>query len=227
MWKTINIPLGAVTEDNIIDFYNNVALTTADGSDYDNDGLNQALELELGTNPRNNDTDGDGIFDGDEISDNSSEGLGDTDGYITDPLQIDTDGDGLSDKEEGTGIIEVSEEKITKQLYNIGEVNLLDYDSVNSISYIKGEYGNDNDYLFRPIWDYQLIDSNNDGKNDSVKWVGDYRPNQYSQYYISYNVNWLKSNPLNWDGDGDQLSDGEEFHLHSNPKMKDTDGDSL
>src|SRR5208283_3442729 len=58
-------------------------------SDPDHDGLTNAEEKELGTDPHNPDTDGDGISDGDEVLK-----------YHTDPLKVDTDGDGLSDYDE-------------------------------------------------------------------------------------------------------------------------------
>jgi peroxiredoxin len=57
--------------------------------DSDDDGLTNAEEKELGTNPDKADSDGDGIDDADEIDDG------------TDPLEADTDGDGLEDGEEG------------------------------------------------------------------------------------------------------------------------------
>lgn len=56
--------------------------------DSDGDGLSDAREAELGTDPSNPDSDGDGINDGDEVA------LG------TDPNNADTDGDGASDAEE-------------------------------------------------------------------------------------------------------------------------------
>ena len=51
-------------------------------------------ELELGLDPANADTDGDGIADGDEL-----------DIYATDPFNWDTDGDGISDGEEVFGVL--------------------------------------------------------------------------------------------------------------------------
>lgn len=54
--------------------------------DTDGDGLTDAEEAELGTDPMNADTDGDGLTDGDEVNN-----------YGTDPLKADTDGDGLND----------------------------------------------------------------------------------------------------------------------------------
>ncbi|MFZ2655397.1 MAG: PA14 domain-containing protein, partial [Victivallales bacterium] len=57
--------------------------------DFDNDGLTNKKECELGTNPKLEDTDGDGIRDGDEVNIHN-----------TDPLKADTDLDGISDGDE-------------------------------------------------------------------------------------------------------------------------------
>ncbi len=57
--------------------------------DSDGDGLTDAEELILGTDPHNPDTDGDGLTDGEEVKI-----------YKTDPLNPDTDYDGLTDGEE-------------------------------------------------------------------------------------------------------------------------------
>lgn len=69
--------------------------TTALASDVDQDGDNalDARELEMGLDPYNPDTDGDGVADGDEL-----------DIYGTDPFSWDTDGDGISDGEELFGV---------------------------------------------------------------------------------------------------------------------------
>jgi hypothetical protein len=80
--------------------------------DADGDGLVHDLEIQYGTDPLVQDTDGDGLSDGDEVLQYSTDPLqADTDGdglsdgeevlqYSTDPLQADTDGDGLSDPNE-------------------------------------------------------------------------------------------------------------------------------
>jgi hypothetical protein len=57
--------------------------------DSDDDGLSDAAEIALGTNPNNPDTDGDLLSDGQEVND-----------YDTNPLLVDTDGDQLTDYEE-------------------------------------------------------------------------------------------------------------------------------
>lgn len=69
--------------------------TTAVATEADQDGDNalDTRELELGLDPYNADTDGDGVADGDEL-----------DIYGTDPFNWDTDGDGISDGEELFGL---------------------------------------------------------------------------------------------------------------------------
>ena len=57
--------------------------------DFDEDGLTNLQEYEHGTEPYNEDTDGDGLKDGEEINT-----------YGTDPLKVDTDDDGLYDGDE-------------------------------------------------------------------------------------------------------------------------------
>jgi hypothetical protein len=67
------------------------ALVAASGSwayaaDPDGDGLESALEGQLGTNPMNDDTDGDTILDRVELFE-----------WGTSPVQADSDGDGIAD----------------------------------------------------------------------------------------------------------------------------------
>ena len=69
----------------------NRAASTA--TDLDADNLADDLEPDLGLDPANPDTDGDGVADGDEIRI-----------YGADPLNWDSDGDGISDGEELFGI---------------------------------------------------------------------------------------------------------------------------
>ncbi|MEO1081215.1 MAG: thrombospondin type 3 repeat-containing protein [Pseudomonadota bacterium] len=69
--------------------------------DDDNDGLSDAEESNLGTDPKSSDTDGDGLSDRDEVN-----------VHNTDPTRADTDGDGFSDSEEigdGTSAIDAGD----------------------------------------------------------------------------------------------------------------------
>jgi hypothetical protein len=86
--------------------------TTIDQLDSDNDGLMDTRENELGTDPKNPDSDSDDLTDGEEVNihetdplnaDSDDDGLRDGDEvvvYRTDPLNADSDGDGFSDGEE-------------------------------------------------------------------------------------------------------------------------------
>ena len=58
-------------------------------NDCDGDGLSNTVEAQLGTDPCDEDTDGDGLNDGDEVNNHG-----------TDPTKSDTDDDGLSDGDE-------------------------------------------------------------------------------------------------------------------------------
>jgi hypothetical protein len=60
-------------------------------NDIDGDGLDNATELSLETDPANPDSDGDGLTDGEEVNT-----------YGTDPNDSDSDSDGLSDGDEVT-----------------------------------------------------------------------------------------------------------------------------
>lgn len=83
--------------------------TTAPATDSDSDGLSDADETALGTDPSNPDSDGDAIDDGTEVHDTGSNPLvvdSDGDGiedypevdiYNTNPSQFDSDGDGVGD----------------------------------------------------------------------------------------------------------------------------------
>jgi subtilisin family serine protease len=104
---------------------------TRDGTaDEDDDGLIDLHEFENSTDPTNEDSDSDGLTDGDEVNthgadpnDPDTDGDGLTDGeevntYGTDPNNTDTDGDGFTDKEEvDLGRHPTNREPDTPELY--------------------------------------------------------------------------------------------------------------
>jgi len=96
-WRLIGtvslaLGLGACTPDSDDDGLSNAREeklgTNPDAADTDHDGLDDGREVKLGTDPKLDDSDGDGLVDGDEI-DNGA-----------DPLKVDTDDDGYTDRDE-------------------------------------------------------------------------------------------------------------------------------
>lgn len=83
-------------EDGMPDFYENTNGLDPNvddaGDDLDGDGLTNLEEFQGGTNPQDDDTDSDGLTDGAELNEHS-----------TDPVTADSDADGLTDGEEVNG----------------------------------------------------------------------------------------------------------------------------
>ncbi|MEO8398684.1 MAG: OmpA family protein [Ignavibacteriaceae bacterium] len=168
-------------------------------SDRDSDGLSKDEEEEIGTNPKNKDSDGDGLNDGDEVTvyktnplqaDSDLDGLSDYDEvmkYKTNPLKADTDGDGLNDGD---------------------EINKYKSDPSNPDS--DGDGLNDGDELIKYRTDLLNSDSDNDGLTDDKE------------------VHIYKTNPLNPDSDYDGLSDYDEVITYkTDPNKSDTDNGSV
>jgi outer membrane protein OmpA-like peptidoglycan-associated protein len=190
--------------DDAWDSYLNVSLgLTFTGenckADKDMDGLGKCLEKEIGTDPLNADTDGDGLNDGEEYLtfktdplkvDTDSDGLNDFEevkSYKTNPLVVDTDGDGLSDGDE------VLKYKTDPLKVDTDGDGLSDYDEVMK-------------YKTDPL----KVDTDKDGLKD-----GD----EVMKY---------KTDPLKADTDGDGLTDSEEvLKYKTNPLNKDTDGGTV
>lgn len=102
----------AATADALAQESTVIALTAQALGDDDGDGLSNSRENELGTDPNNRDTDGDGLNDGDEVNiygtaprspDTDNDGLLDSEElqkFQTDPLDADSDDDDLFDSDE-------------------------------------------------------------------------------------------------------------------------------
>ncbi len=169
---------------------------SSDEDDDDNDGLTNAQERRLGTDPHNPDTDNDGLKDGEEVRRYRTNPLkADTDGdglldgeevhtYHTDPTKFDTDGDGLSDGDE-----------------------VLKYHTDPLRVDTDGDGLSDGDEVLKYHTDPLRVDTDGDGLSD------------YDEVMVYH------TDPLKADTDGDGLSDGDEVKkYHTDPLKADTDG---
>ena len=113
-------------------------------SDTDGDGVYDGNEVTLGTYPLNTDTDSDGLTDGTEVNT-----------YSTNPLNIDTDGDGWNDYYEIYS--SASDAKVVNPLPYFGftwHLNVTWIDS-SSIGNANNNYGVSN--VFQQIWDNRFV----------------------------------------------------------------------
>jgi len=157
-------------------------------SDKDKDGLTKREELELGTDPRNPDTDGDGLNDGMEVRQ-----------YTTDPRKADTDNDGLKDGEE---ILNYKTNPLKADTDNDG---LTDYDELMKFKTdplkadTDGDGLNDGDEIMKYKTDPLKVDTDGEGLSDGDE-------------VLKY-----KTNPLNVDTDGGTVNDAVEVKRGTNP----------
>jgi hypothetical protein len=98
---------GQIGDDTSLDDYTPVIILNFPYPDSDHDGIPNWREIDLGSDPNNSDTNGDGISDGDALAmgisltnmDMDGDGLSNAQEYIlgTNPFWNDTDGDGVAD----------------------------------------------------------------------------------------------------------------------------------
>lgn len=188
--------------ENLYDF-----LDPNDGTDaaldQDTDGLSNLEEYQQNTNPDDNDSDDDGLSDGDEVNT-----------FGTLPLDTDSDDDGLTDGEEvnttntlplnddsdGDGIEDGVEAQLSFLDPNNGADALLDEDSdgLNNVQEVQTGTLLDNP------------DTDGDGLNDGTE------------------VNDTATAPLDPDSDDDGLSDGDEVNVSNTlPLDADSDDDGI
>jgi len=171
----------------------------SDDADPDEDGLTNRSEKEIGTNPRNPDTDGDKLRDGEEVMT-----------YKTNPLNPDTDGDGLTDGEE------VFAHKTDPLKPDTDSDGLNDYEE--AITHKTDPLNPDTDDDGLTDGDEVLVyktnplnpDTDGDGLTDGDE------------------VKRYTTDALLADTDSDSLTDGEEINRYTtNPRQADTDGGSV
>ncbi|HSW55746.1 MAG TPA: OmpA family protein [Ignavibacteriaceae bacterium] len=190
--------------DQIWDSYFNIGvgltlISESCSSDRDNDGLGKCDEEKLGTDPKNPDTDGDGLSDGDEVFD-----------YKTDPLKADTDGDGLSDYDE---IMKYNTDPLIADSDGDG---LSDGDEVlnHKTDPLKADSDGDDLSDGDEVLYYQTNPLRADTDGDGLSDGGEV-------------INFL-TNPLKADTDGDGLSDSDEIMKYeTDPNNRDTDAGSV
>ena len=201
--------------------------TNPNDADSDDDGLTDGQEIDLtGTDPNNPDTDGDGTSDADEDPDgdgltNLEEVTGSENDAFgnepTDPLDADSDDDDLTDGEE------TSSTPATDPNTPNDEQNVVDSDDDGLTDTEEGVLGTDpND-----------PDTDGDGLLDGEE-VNTYKTDPLDADTdgdtLSDGREVLKvgSNPKKKDTDKDGLKDGQEVKRYkTNPLKKDTDGDGL
>ena len=190
--------------DNIWESYFNIGLgltliSESCESDRDNDGLGRCDEEKLGTDPKNPDTDNDGLRDGDEFLT-----------YNTDPTKADSDGDNLTDYDE---LIKFKTDAMNQDTDSDG---LLDGDEVlnHKTDPLKADTDSDDLTDSVEVLQYKTnplrTDTDGDGLSDGGEVLN----------YIT--------DPIKIDTDIDGLSDGDEvINYETDPNNMDTDAGSV
>jgi hypothetical protein len=184
-------------------------------NDLDADGLTDARERELGTNPRSVDTDEDGIPDARELE------------LETSPIDADSDDDGVSDGTEltlgsnpvegdsdGNGVEDGAEDQDHDGLTNAEEAEL----GTNP-----DEVDTDGDGLSDATeveLDLEPLDADTDGDG-----LGDANEDADDDGLGNARELELGSDPTDADADSDGVEDATELELGTDPNANDTDGD--
>tara|TARA_B100001142_G_scaffold132382_1_gene133970 strand:- start:5380 stop:8304 length:2925 start_codon:yes stop_codon:yes gene_type:complete len=210
--------------------------------EYNNTAAGPYVEVDgiTSTHPNNNDTDGDGLSDGQEISI-----------HLTDPTSNDTDGDGMPDGWEvkygldpldsADALLDSDDDSFDADWNgNITSLEIYSnlYEYWNGTNPILGD--TDNDGMpdgWEVHWNLQPLnssDANDDSDNDTLINLYEYDNSRVDGYddnvYSSDNI--TGSNPLLKDTDRDLILDGEECFFGedgyvTDPSNPDSDGDGM
>ncbi|RKY94040.1 MAG: OmpA family protein [Ignavibacteriae bacterium] len=169
------------------------------GSDNDKDGLIKRVELEIGTNPDNPDTDGDGLQDGEEVNN-----------YKTDPLNPDSDADQLKDGEK------VNKYKTDLLKADTDNDELKDGEELTKFRTDPLDADTDDDTL-------------DDGKEVNMYKTDPLKADTDDDTLLDGDeINTYGTDPLNADTDSEGLRDGEEINkFRTDPLNPDTDGGTV
>ena len=220
-------PEGDMDRDGLVDALEKTIGTDPASNDTDSDGISDGMEyVELHTDPKDNDTDGDSIPDGEELF-----------VYFTDPREPDSDSDGLVDAKE----LEIGTSPLMPDSDNDGlpdgeellvyGTGPLDPDSDNGGIRDGQEVLLGKDPLLRSD-DLPLEDRDGDGLSDPEELLVGSDPNEPDSdddgLMDGEEVHLYGTDPASWDSDEDLLSDGDEVMVHfTDPNQRDTDGDGL
>ena len=184
--------------------------------DTDNDGLNDWEEkYRYKTDPLNYDTDGDGLDDQNELI------------FLSDPFVVDTDSDGLDDKQE----FDLNSDPTNKDTDRDGLHDLEEYLFGSSLFLPDTDY----DYLF-DVMEFNIStdprdpDTDNDLLLDGEEFflnTDPKRPDTDNDTLNDYWETYWQTDPLNSDTDNDSLIDGDEIKYAAHPLIKDTDRDGI
>jgi len=180
-------------------------------SDADNDALLKKDEVKIGTDPKNSDSDWDGLNDGEEVIK-----------YNTDPLNKDSDNDGLSDHDEikiyasNPNRVDTDEDAIN----DFDEVSKYRTDPLNPDTDRDGL--SDYEEIFVYKTDPSKTDTDSDGLSDYVEITRHYtdplRDDTDSDGLVDgAEIKIYRTNPLNYDTDGGSVDDKTEVERKSNP----------
>ena len=203
--------------------------------------MDNITEISLGTSPGNPDTDGDGLFDGDEVSGTLNPYQTDIDGdqptmasgMATDPLLADTDGDGLSDG----GELSATNGSVTnpRSSDTDGDFLLDGFEVVNGFDpfdFVEDDSVGDPDMDSVDNYNEQEFGTDphdSDTDDDGLPDGGDFSNSEVGELDTTNTLTAvLFTNPNDPDTDGDFLSDGDEVNVeNTDPNVADSDSDTF
>ncbi|HPT17379.1 MAG TPA: hypothetical protein PK388_08855, partial [Kiritimatiellia bacterium] len=207
---------------------NELALANEWAGDADGDGLDNGDEWKLGTDPRDADSDDDGLSDWAE-----------TEIHGTDPLAADTDADGLNDAWEVANgldplVDDAAEDPDGDRLSNLQEQT---YGTDPQAADPDGDNLEDDGEIAQGTDPFDA-DSDDDGVSDGIEVAqgtnplngdtdGDGLPDPWEMAVGLDPLSGTGDDGASGDPDGDHLTNLQEYNLGTDPRNSDTDGDGL